>query len=228
MDHQTSDDDLRYLQKVLADTGLKPGGLAKKAGIAGSTLTRRLNAEGYKFVLSMPTIKKIEEATGIRFAETVVGEPEPRMKGHPITHIPGEHLILPGRAKLLDIFSGAAGGGGKLIVGSDVVDRVEMPAELENVTGAYGIMVDGSSMEPEFWPGDYAYVNPVLRPMRGQPHVFYHTPPLGEDAEAIIKRLTGWNDREWDLQQWNPAKDFKESRKIWPIAHRVVGKKYAS
>ena len=61
-------------------------------------------------------------------------------------------------------------------------------------------------------------------PARGKNHIFYHTPPLGEDAEAIIKRLNGWNDRDWDLQQWNPRREFTESRKLWPICHRVVGK----
>jgi transcriptional regulator with XRE-family HTH domain len=151
----------------------------------------------------------------------------PRTKGQPIHFVPGEQVIIPGREQLLPVYAGAAGGDGKLIIGSEIVDAVEMPADLRTVKGAYGIMVDGVSMEPEFWSGDIAYINPILRPMRGQPHIFYHTPPLGEEAEGIIKRLNGWNDREWDLQQWNPAKSFKESRKIWPIAHRVVGKKYA-
>jgi transcriptional regulator with XRE-family HTH domain len=177
----------------------------------------------------LATLDKLLEVLDAGAAERVRGAlpPEPRTKGQPIHYVPGEQLILPGREQLLPIYSGAEGGLGKLIIGSDVVDRIEMPAYLRDVRGAYGIMCDGSSMQPEFWPGDIAYVNPILRPMRGQPHIFYHTPPLGEDAEAIIKHLLGWNDREWDLQQWNPAKQFSESRKIWPICHRVVGKKNA-
>lgn len=224
MDAQASGDDLRYLQHVLAETGLKPGGLAKKVGVAGSTFTRRLNDDGYKFVLSMPTIKKIEDATGISYALVVSGTPEPRTQGQRVIYVPGEEIVVPGRAVLLPVYSGAQGGNGKLIVSADIVDRVEMPATLKDVKGAYGIMVDGESMIPAYEPGDVAWVNPHLRPMRGKNHIFYHTPPLGEDAEAIIKRLDGWNDRDWDLWQWNPPKGFKESRKIWPICHRVVGK----
>lgn len=148
----------------------------------------------------------------------------PRTKGQPVRVVPSEQVVIPGREHLLPVYSGAAGGSGKLIIGTDVVDRVQMPAVLKDVKGAYGLMVDGSSMEPEYWPGDVAWVNPNLRPMRGKNHIFFHTPPLGEEAEAIIKRLNGWNDKDWDLQQWNPAKEFKESRKIWPICHRVVGK----
>lgn len=230
MDAPVSDDDLRYLQHVLEATGLRPGGLAKKAGVAGSTLTRRLNDDGYKFVLSMPTIKKIEEATGINYAQVVAGESEdrPRTKGQRVQYVPSDEIVVPGRAVLLPVYSGAAGGLGKIIISPDIVDRVEMPATLKDVKGAYGIMVDGESMIPAFEPGDIAWVNPQLRPMRGKDHIFYHTPPLGEDTEAIIKRLDGWNDRDWDLRQWNPAKEFKESRKIWPICHRVVGKYFAT
>ena len=147
-----------------------------------------------------------------------------RTKGQPIRYVPGEQIVLPDRRIRLPVYAGAAGGSGKLIVSPDIVDRVEMPAALADVKGAYGVMIDGSSMEPEYWPGDVAWVNPNLRPARGKNHIFYHTPPLGEDAEAIIKRLNGWNDRDWDLQQWNPRREFKESRKLWPICHRVVGK----
>lgn len=175
-------------------------------------------------------LRELARALGVS-QEHLLGEEEPapeRMRGTPIRHVAGETLILPGRDVLLPVYSGVQGGGGKLIISPDVVDRIEMPADLRDVKGAYGIMCDGESMIPEFWPGDIAYINPILRPLRDWPHVFYHTPPLGEEAEGIIKRLLGWNDRDWHLRQWNPEKVFDESRKIWPIAHRVVGKKFGS
>ncbi len=231
---------VEYVRHVLALTGLSPTGLALKAGISSTTLTRPLNSAEYKFALTNTTLSKLEAATGIAYlsfaaahstdqaplyppglSEAPAGS---RTQGQPVRYVPGEQVVLSGRRNLLPVFSGAMGGDGKLIVSSDFVDHMAMPAALEGVQGAYGLIVDGSSMNPEFWEGDIAWINPHLKPARGRNHVFFHTPPGGEDAEAIIKRLTGWNDREWQLQQWNPAREFTESRRIWPICHRVVGK----
>ena len=54
--------------------------------------------------------------------------------------------------------------------------------------------------------------------------VLYHVPPNGE-AEAIIKMLVSFSDREWKLRQYQPARDFSESRLDWPVCHRIVGKR---
>lgn len=227
---------VEYVRHVLGVTGLSPTGLALRAGISSTTLTRPLNSADYKFALTNTTLSKIEAATGIAYLSFAAAHrtdqmppgseapAQPRTAGQPVRYVPGEQVVLSGRRNLLPVFSGAMGGDGKLIVSSDFVDHMAMPAALEGVQGAYGLIVDGSSMNPEFWEGDIAWINPHLKPARGRNHVFFHTPPGGEDAEAIIKRLNGWNDREWQLEQWNPAKQFTESRRIWPICHRVVGK----
>ena len=233
-----------YVRHVMKAKSLTPSALADASGIASTTLTRPLNSPDHKFAISNSTIRKIEQFSKIEFMAFAAGyntdeipaieaahtdemSPEPeaeRTRGQPIHYVPGEQVVLPGRRTRLPIFAGAQGGDGKLIVGSDFVDHMAMPAALEGVQGAYGIIIDGSSMNPEFWEGDVAWVNPHLKPARGRNHIFYHTPPGGEDAEAIVKRLNTWNDREWHLEQWNPAKQFTESRRIWPICHRVVGK----
>lgn len=148
--------------------------------------------------------------------------PHERTIGQRIITVPANQVVDTTRK--LNVYAGAQGGNGRLIIGTDIVDRVEMPAALRDVHGAYAIMIDGESMEPEYWSGDVAWVNPNLRPARGKNHIFYHTPPHGQEAEAIIKRLNDWNDREWHLEQWNPRKQFTEFRREWPYCHRVVGK----
>lgn len=146
----------------------------------------------------------------------------PRRKGQSVTGIIPQDQVQG--AKYGPVYSGAQGGDGKLIITFDEIDRVRLPPFLENVPGAYGLLIDGESMVPAFEPGDIALINPHLRPQRGRNVILYHTPPRGEEAEAIIKRLNGWTDREWDLEQWNPHENFKVYRQEWPVCHRVVGK----
>jgi phage repressor protein C with HTH and peptisase S24 domain len=134
---------------------------------------------------------------------------------------PGADLVS--REAMLPIYAAAMGGAGHLIVTFDPVQRVKMPSILEGVMNAYGILITGESMEPEFRPGDMALINPHLQPMRDETHVFYDHPPDGE-AEAMVKRLVGWTDEKWKLRQFNPALDFDEDRADWPTCHRVVGK----
>lgn len=135
--------------------------------------------------------------------------------------IPGPELVGP---KDLPIYAAAMGGDGHIIITFEPIDHVKRPAVLQNVSGGYGIMIRGESMVPAYWPGDTALVHPHLPPARDTDCIFYHTPPNGGEAEAIIKRLIGINDREWTLEQYRPAMVFKESRADWPICHRVVGK----
>ncbi|WP_323015506.1 S24 family peptidase [Devosia sp.] len=139
------------------------------------------------------------------------------------TIIPGRELVSRD-GETLPIYAGAKGGDGFIIVTFDEIERVKMPSILQGVKGGYGLLIDGDSMIPAYFPNDIALINPNKRPERGFHHVFYHQPPHGDDAEAIVKWLEGFNDREWTLKQWNPASEFKESRQVWQTCHRVVGK----
>jgi phage repressor protein C with HTH and peptisase S24 domain len=121
------------------------------------------------------------------------------------------------------VYAAAQGGNGHLIISFDAIDYVKRPAPLARVKGGYGLLIDGESMSPAFRPGDTALVHPHLPPERGTDVILYHTPPDGE-AEAIIKHLIGFSDREWTLEQYRPPVEFKEFRKEWPVCHRVVGK----
>ena len=138
-----------------------------------------------------------------------------------VSIVPGTELVT---AQKMPVYAAAMGGDGHIVVSFDQIDEIKRPAELENVRGGYGLLIKGSSMVPALWEGDMALVNPHLPPAREFNHIFYHEPPHSAEVEAIVKQLDNWNDREWTLTQWNPAKTWKESRQIWQVCHRVVGK----
>lgn len=139
-----------------------------------------------------------------------------------VTLVPGRELISSNQK--MPVYAAAMGGNGHIIISFDLIDEIKRPAELENVKGGYGLLIKGESMVPALWEGDMALVNPHLRPARDFNHVFYHEPPHGSEVEAMVKQLTGFNDRDWSLKQWNPVKEWKESRQVWQTCHRIVGK----
>lgn len=138
-----------------------------------------------------------------------------------VSLVPGRELISATR---MPVYAAAMGGDGHIIVSFDQIDEIKRPAELENVKGGYGLLIKGSSMVPALWEGDMALVNPHLPPAREFNHIFYHEPPHSSDVEAMVKQLDSWNDRDWTLTQWNPKNTWKESRQVWRVCHRVVGK----
>lgn len=56
---------IAYIRHVLLSLRLSPSGLAKRAKISSTTLTRALNDPKHKFVLSTKTLEKIFSATGV-------------------------------------------------------------------------------------------------------------------------------------------------------------------
>lgn len=127
----------------------------------------------------------------------------------------------------MPVYSAAEGGAGTMIVDFDPIEYVPRPYTLELVKDAYGILVTGESMVPAFRPGDIAWVNPRLSPMRDTDVILYGGIEHGE-PRASIKELTRWTEDKWFLRQWNPPEgqkpEFTLNRKDWPKCHRVVGK----
>lgn len=197
---------------------------------------RRVSVTQWESDTTSPSVDRVGELAGMlgvpsEWLLTAAGPgPETstrsalRSKGMKPVIIPGDQLVHP--SKRLPIYAAAMGGNGHSIVTFEEIDNVKMPTILENVRGGYGILITGDSMVPAYRPSDIGLVNPNLPPARDTDVILYHRPPAWQSSEeeAIIKHLVGMNDREWRLEQYNPAQVFTEHRSDWPICHRVVGK----
>jgi len=124
------------------------------------------------------------------------------------------------------VHASAEGGPGQIIVSHDAVDFMARPAPLIHVRDSYGLLITGTSMEPEYRQGDTALVNPHLPVIPGEVYIFY-AEKAGE-ARATIKFLRRAGAEKWLVSQHNPPdgmqKDFTLSRREWQWAHRVIGK----
>lgn len=136
--------------------------------------------------------------------------------------------VYAGETRDFPIYSAAEGGKGILILTPEPVEWDRRPAPVAGVRAAYGIIVVGESMAPEFEPGDVALVNPTLPPRPNVTCVFYSEPPEGGSASATIKRLVRVTSDHWIVRQFNPEPgekaDFQLSRRDWAYCHRVIGR----
>ena len=191
---------------------------------------------GNRVGISQPAIKKIEagdsrhskflpkiaQVLAIPLAEldlTLQGDgPQAPSDLMPAPRILGERNF--------PVHASAEGGPGQIIVSHEPVDFMARPAPLIHVRDSYGLLITGTSMEPEYRQGDTALVNPHLPVIQGEVYIFY-AEKAGE-ARATIKFLRRASADKWYLSQHNPpdgsAKDFTLPRREWQWAHRVIGK----
>lgn len=179
------------------------------------------------------TLPMIAKALGMTEIELRAGETQvpaaqaPAMgpDSQPFQMIHRDDLHASGRPDF-PVYASAEGGPGQIIRSSDPVDFQPRPVMLNKVVGAYGLLVTGDSMDPEYRSGDTALVNPHLGPIGGEVFIFYAE--HDGEARATIKHLRKATADKWLVSQHNPpegmSKDFTLSRREWAIAHRVVGK----
>lgn len=128
------------------------------------------------------------------------------------------------REGTLPVYASAEGGPGQIIRSAEPIDFIPRPIAVQNVRDAYGLIITGTSMEPELEQGDIAVINPALPILTDKTCIFYAE--MNGEARATVKRLIKTTADKWHVRQHNPKKDFALSRKEWGIAHRVLSKHY--
>lgn len=156
---------------------------------------------------------------------THVGLPAERASGS------GQDLVMDrplveGRADF-PVYASAEGGPGEIIRSVEPVDFIPRPTDLIHVRSAYGLLITGDSMSPEYKNAEMAIVEPMLPMVSGEVGIFYAE--RDGEARATIKHLRRPTADNWLVTQHNPPEglphDFALSRKTWSTVHRVTGKR---
>jgi phage repressor protein C with HTH and peptisase S24 domain len=125
------------------------------------------------------------------------------------------------------VYASAEGGPGEIIRSTEPVDFIPRPTHLLHVRDAYGLLVTGGSMMPEYKNGEMAIVEPSLAVVPDEVYVFYAE--KDGEARATIKHLRRATADNWLVTQHNPPegmqKDFSLPRRTWGTVHRVTGKR---
>lgn len=100
------------------------------------------------------------------------------------------------------VYASAEGGPGEIILSTDPIEVIPRPSVVANIREAYGLIITGTSMFPEFRHGETAIVNPLLPFQPGEVHIFYAEREGA--ARASIKELRRATTDNWLVSQHNP------------------------
>lgn len=125
----------------------------------------------------------------------------------------------------LPIFSLAQGGPGALVLSNQPFRTIGRPHNLQSIEDAFGVLIIGDSMFPEYREGDIAYVDPHVPPRSGDACLFQSD--KDGTVEAVIKYLdkSPHNSPDvWHVRQQNPEKRYTLKKEDWQKCYVLVGK----
>jgi phage repressor protein C with HTH and peptisase S24 domain len=105
---------------------------------------------------------------------------------------------------------------------SDIVDYVRRPETLATAKDIYALYVEGSSMEPRYFPGDLVYINPNKPPRSGDVIVVQSKYHDEHQIEATIGVYVKKIDGHIIIQKYNPPAEVKIKCNEATIIHRVL------
>jgi phage repressor protein C with HTH and peptisase S24 domain len=179
----------RAIDRLAADHGLSPSGLARRAGLDPTTFnkSKRATKDGKKRWPSTESLAKVLGATGASLADFVAlvgaesGEPLAR-------RIPVIGYAEAGAAGYFDDAGYPAGSGWDEVVFPETVDP-----------HAYALEISGDSMVPVYRDGDIIVVSPEASIRRGD-RVVVKT----QGGEVMAKQLARRSALKVELQSINP------------------------
>jgi len=129
----------------------------------------------------------------------------------------------PSHDRLRVLGMAECGADGWSLWNGDVIDLVDLPANLRGVPGAYAVYVVGASMEPRYHPGELVHIHPGKPLTIGAYVLVQRRAKDGETPLAVIKRLAKRTGSKIVLEQFNPHKTFEIRADDIVSIHRVVG-----
>jgi len=144
--------------------------------------------------------------------------------------LPERNAALGGPVRFagkIPLYGQAEGGAdGQFPLNGSLITEIDAPPPLAGVSGAYAVMVVGTSMEPRYFAGEAVFVNPRVPVRAGDFVVAQIAAPAGshegEPPLAYVKRYLGRGDKSVRFEQLNPAKRLTFPADRIVSIHRVV------
>jgi phage repressor protein C with HTH and peptisase S24 domain len=195
----------RYIAHLARQTGLSLSALAKRAGVASTTLTRFMNSDDVNHVLSTTTINKLRRLARMGVWPEAAEEDRPDAAENggdaPVAEIP-EYDVRPAAGDGSADPSDGIGHHQHLVVGTWSLPSSYLRAHAADPTAVCVVRVAGDSMEPDYPAGERLLVDTSHRvPSPDGVYV------LWDGYGLILKRLGmvhGSNPRKIRVMSINP------------------------
>lgn len=206
--------DLDWIREGLTRPGKTQRGLAAALGIDPSAVSRLLTGRRR---LRADEIVAVAEYLGVRPPlEAFAGPPRPRGRGvpgmvengaSPLRYSPA---TASGPRDLPVLGVAVAGSDGLFVMNGEAQAHIERPSILAGVARAYAVYIADSSMEPRYFPGETAYINPALPPRNSDFVIVQLRPAVeGEAPKALCKRLVRRTPTTLVISQLNPEREIE-------------------
>lgn len=172
----------------------------------------------------LETLKKLAEAlrVSVDWLATGTGEPTarsstaPRLETHTTTQ-----ATLPKDVPVMGTAAGSHLRGAFQLEGG-IVDYVRRPPALMGTKDIYALYVEGTSMEPQYSPGDLVYVHSHKPPRLGDAVIVQAMSGENGSMEATIGIYRKQTAEEFILGKHNPAAEVKIPRRLITVVHKVL------
>lgn len=215
----------QYVRAVMAETGLDATTLARRVGLAPSTLTRFLNDTRASHTLSTRTLQKLSAYSALPLPMALGGSSDLQAVAPSgasndkmaRASAPRGSVPASGPRDLPILGQARAGMEGFFIENGTVQGYVERPWFLLGRPDAYSCYVSDESMYPVYRHGELLYVDPSRPIGRGDDVVVEF-----DDGQSFIKRFVRRANGTIICEQFNPPQELPYEADRVKAVHLVV------
>jgi len=212
------------LKDIIAAQGLTPEAAAAKCGLERSYFRKLF--ERPDAAPRGNTLAKISAGLGVSIEEILGATAAPNKTVQPteLRRADAEAPAFGLLAKDVPVLGTAAGSHirGAFQLSNDPVDYVRRPASLMNARKVYSLYIEGTSMEPQYWPGDLIFVHPDKPPRAGDAVIVQCRNGTDDSMEATIGIYARMTGEKFVIRKHNPGAEIEILRTTIIAVHKVL------
>lgn len=211
------------IRSLIETSGKAAKAISREAGLDKETLRKLLSNPEQK--PSAKTLSGLASVFGVSEQWLLKGDedsqpPPVRQEAENLPSLPARQS-MPLDVPVMGTAAGSLARGAFQLEGS-VIDYVRRPPALTGARDIYALFVEGSSMEPQYFPGDLIYINPHRPPRVGDVVVVQCRNGEYNPDEASLGIYRKRTEKVLVIGKRNPAAEVEFNRDHVKAVHRVL------